>query len=71
MEGSARKLIGTLLLVLFICIYAFFAMSIAEGKLREVSGLWKFVFYVVAGFAWVIPAGFLITWMARGSRPKA
>jgi Protein of unknown function (DUF2842) len=68
MPERLRKLIGTIVLVAFVCLYALTAMTIAAAKLPGTSGLTQLVFYVLAGLAWVIPAGALIAWMVKPRR---
>ncbi len=68
MRQRARKLLGTILLVAFVCFYALVAMTVAAAKLPGTSGWTQFVYFVVAGLAWVIPAGALIYWMQRPDR---
>ena len=65
MPERLRKLIGTVVLVAFICLYALTAMTIAAAKLPGTSGLTQLVYFVVAGLAWVIPAGALVAWMVK------
>ena len=66
-----RKLVGSVVLVAFVCIYALTAMTIAAAKLPGTSGLTQLVYFTVAGLIWVIPAGALIAWMVkpRGRKP--
>ena len=58
-----RKLIGTVVLLVFLIVYALLAMLAAivvtGNKLAEV------LFFFVAGLAWVFPAGRLVSWMLR------
>jgi hypothetical protein len=70
MPEHLRKLIGTVMLVIFICFYALTAMTIAAAKLPGTSGLTQLVYFVVAGLAWVIPAGALIAWMVKPRAKK-
>ena len=70
MPERLRKLIGTVVLVAFICFYALTAMTIAAAKLPGTSGLTQLVYFVVAGLAWVIPAGALIAWMVKPRAKK-
>ena len=65
MPPRLRKLIGTVILVAFVSFYALTVMTLASAKLPGTNGLVQLVFYVVAGLLWVIPAAFLIKWMAR------
>jgi hypothetical protein len=68
MPERLRKLIGTIVLVAFVCLYALTAMTIAAAKLPGTSGLTQLAFYAVAGLAWIIPAGALIAWMVKPRR---
>ncbi len=65
MRQRARKFIGMILLVGFVIVYAFFAMAIASMTLPELSRPMQILYYVVAGFLWVLPCLPLITWMQR------
>jgi hypothetical protein len=70
MTMRTRKLVGTILLMLFLASYALVAALVAVVlQVRNASGLVELLFYVVAGLAWVIPAGLLIRWMHRPGRP--
>lgn len=60
-----RKLIGTVVLVIFVSVYALIVMTIAAAKLPGTSGLVQLLFYIVGGLLWVIPAAILIRWMSR------
>jgi len=65
MTIRTRKLIGTVLLLAFIALYALSAMLVAIILQVNASKVVELVFYVVAGLAWVIPAGLLVRWMQR------
>ncbi len=65
MHPRLRKLIGTVLLVTFVCVYALVVMTVAAAKLPGTSGLVQLAFYAVAGLIWVLPAGLLVRWMVR------
>jgi hypothetical protein len=65
MPPRLKKLVGTILLVVFISLYALTAMTIAAAKLPGTSGLTQLAFFVVAGTLWILPAGALIAWMQR------
>ena len=68
MPQRLRKLIGTIVLVLFVTIYALSAMTIAAAKLPGTSGWVQLGFYAIAGLAWVIPAAALVYWMQKPDR---
>jgi len=65
MHVRKRKLVGTVVLLLFLLAYALAVASIGAGRITEASPLVQLAYFVVAGLAWVVPAGLLIRWMAR------
>ena len=68
MPPRLRKLVGTIVLVAFVAIYALVAMTIGAAKLPGTSGWTQLGYFLVAGLVWVIPAGLLIRWMAKPDR---
>jgi hypothetical protein len=66
-----RKFIGTLGLLLLVCVWALLAMALAQSALTNTSGWIATLYYVIAGLGWVLPAMPLITWMSRPDTPKA
>ena len=60
-----RKLIGTVALLLFLTAYAFVAMLVAVALQMNASKWVEPVYYVIAGLAWVVPAGGIIWWMQK------
>lgn len=66
MTQRKRKLFGTIALLVFITLYALLALAVAVIlQVREVNHIFEVLYYVIAGLLWVIPAGFIITWMQR------
>ena len=68
MTMRTRKLVGTVLLLTFIFAYALAAMLVAVVLQVSESRVVEVLYYIVAGFAWVLPAGLLIRWMHRPDR---
>lgn len=66
-----RKLLGTIILLVFIVIYAFLAMMAAIVLQVQGSKLIEVIYYFVAGLAWLPPAAFVIWWMQRPDPPQA
>lgn len=64
MPVRLRKLIGTVLLVLLVIVYAIVATVFAVAQLAESSPLVQFSFFLFSGLLWVLPAMVLIKWMA-------
>ena len=65
MSARSRKLIGMVVLLIFLALYAWAAMMIGAGRLTLAPQWAQFAYFVTAGLAWVIPAGLLIRWMQR------
>lgn len=60
-----RKFIGTIVLLIFLMLYAFLVMTVAvSGHLPE-HGAVQFFYYLIAGIAWAFPARYLMNWMLR------
>mgnify|MGYP001765243810 CR=1 FL=1 len=66
MSRRLRKLIGTIIILLFVIIYALVVMALAQPILKGAGTLTQLAFYVVAGMAWILPIMPLIVWMERG-----
>ncbi|TIM15369.1 MAG: DUF2842 domain-containing protein [Mesorhizobium sp.] len=66
-----RKLIGTILLVALVIVYALVASIVAVAQLAE-SGPWAhFLFFLLSGMLWVLPAMGIIKWLIlEPPRPK-
>jgi len=65
MTMRTRKLVGTVVLLIFLAIYALLAMAAAVILQVNASKAVELAYYVVAGLAWVVPAGFIVSWMQR------
>ncbi len=65
LSPSTKKLIGTLLMLLWLVVYAMIAMGIGVRVLPHASGLVTFLYYALAGTLWIIPVGLLLPWMHR------
>ena len=65
MTQSHRKLIGTVVILIFVCVYALVAMALAQGRITEASNPVQTIAYIALGLAWVIPLLPLIRWMER------
>jgi len=59
-----RKLIGTLVLLVFLTLYSFLVMTIAVSHLPD-NGFIEFAYYLTAGVIWAFPMKYLIVWMVR------
>jgi len=68
MNMRMRKLIGTIVMLIFIVTYALFAMAVAEGRITEAPKLVQTLAYIVLGLIWIIPLMPLVRWMAKPDR---
>ncbi|MBZ9676721.1 DUF2842 domain-containing protein [Mesorhizobium sp. ES1-1] len=70
MSMRLKKLIGTFLLLALVVIYALVASIFAVARLSE-SGPWvHFLFFLLSGLLWVLPAMGIIKWLMLEQRPK-
>ena len=65
MHLRTRKLIGTIVLLVFLAVYATAAAVIGSGRITLAPQWAQFAFYFTVGLLWVIPAGLLVRWMQR------
>ncbi len=70
MPQRLRKLVGTVVLVVFISFYALTAMTVAAARLPGTSGWTQLAYFFVAGLLWVVPSLPLVSWMQRPDRPR-
>ena len=68
MSIRSRKLVGTVALLLLVCVWGLFAMALAQSVLTDINGFVAAIYYVVAGLGWVLPAMPLISWMSRPNK---
>lgn len=65
MPARLRKVLAAAALLVFVPVYALFAMAIAAAHLPGTSILVQTIYFAVAGLLWIFPAGVIITWMRR------
>ena len=58
-----RTLIGTIVILVFVCVYALVAMALAESRIVDAPKLVQTLAYIVLGIAWILPVMPLIRWM--------
>jgi Protein of unknown function (DUF2842) len=71
MSPRIKKLIGAVLILLWIPVYAFFAMGVAVHVLPHANGVTAFLFYAIAGLLWAVPIGLMFPWMFREPKSKS
>lgn len=65
MRPNGRKLVGTLMLLVLVVVYVVLARDLALIVLPNAGPVTQFLYYAVAGLAWVPLAGLIISWMHR------
>lgn len=65
MSPRLKKLIGTLLILIWLPIYALIAMGVAIRVLPGAAWYSAFAYYALAGMLWIVPVGLMFPWMHR------
>ncbi|QRE74682.1 DUF2842 domain-containing protein [Methylobacterium aquaticum] len=71
MRRRTRSLVGTIVMIAFVLIYAPLAMALADSRIAQTPPLVQSVLYAILGLAWIIPLMPLIRWMERPDRDPA
>lgn len=65
MSQAARNIIGALVMLVLMGLYALLATTYAAANLAE-SGTWvHLVYFFFTGLLWILPAMFIIKWMIK------
>lgn len=65
MKRRTRKLVGTIIMLVYALVYALIAMALADSRISQEGFMIKTIFYIIIGLAWIIPLMPLIRWMER------
>lgn len=68
MNPRIKKLIGALIMLVFVVLYIFIIAGIAPRILMHANKVGELAFYIIAGVAWALPLFPLVKWME--SKPK-
>lgn len=68
MSPHLKKLIGTLLTLVWLLVYCGIAMGIGVRLLPYAGTAVRVLYYALAGTLWIIPVGLLLPWMYREPR---
>lgn len=71
MSQRTRKLIGTVVIIVFVMIYGPIAMALAESRIMELPGIVQAIAFMVLGLAWVLPVMPVIKWMQKPDADSA
>ncbi|BDA84089.1 hypothetical protein Sa4125_16310 [Aureimonas sp. SA4125] len=63
MSIRMKKLIGTVVMIILVSLYAIFATAYASLYLANAGGWTHLAFFSLTGLLWVVPAMLLIRWM--------
>jgi hypothetical protein len=70
MSIRLKKLLGTVLLVALVVIYAMVATTVAVAQLAEAGPLAHLAFFVITGVLWLLPAMGIIRWLMLPPKPR-
>ena len=62
-----KKLIGTILIPIWLIFFMVIISIIAELIIPTLNGFMIFLFYFISGIIWIIPLLPIITWMQKGN----
>jgi len=65
MTPHTKKLIGTILMLVWLVIYALVVSALAVRILPHAAWYVSLLFYVIAGLFWIVPIGLALPWMYR------
>ena len=68
MPRRLRTLVGTITILVFVCVYALVAIAIADSRIVHAPKLVQTLAYCVLGTIWILPLMPLIRWMEGGRR---
>lgn len=65
MQPTVKKLIVALITLIWLPVYALLALAVGIRVLPHASGIVQFLYYLIAGMAWIVPIGLMLPWMSR------
>ena len=68
MTPHTKKLIGTIVILIWVPIYALLAMRVGISVLEGANPWVELLYYAIAGTAWIVPIGLMLPWMTRQPR---
>jgi hypothetical protein len=70
MSIRTRKFLGAIALLLLAFVWSMIGMVMAQFPLIANSGALQWVYYIVVGMGWVLPAMPIVSWMLRPDAPQ-
>ncbi len=68
MTSHFKKLIGTIVTLVWVPVYALLAMGVGRHVLPHANGFVAFLYYAIAGTLWIVPIGLMLPWMYRETK---
>ena len=65
MSPRIKKLIGTLVMLIWLPFYTLIAMGIGVHILPHAPWYVSLLYYALAGTLWIVPIGLMLPWMNR------
>ena len=65
MSPRTKKLIGAIVILLWLPVYSLAAMGVGAHVLPHAHWLIALLYYALAGTLWIIPIGLMLPWMHR------
>jgi len=70
MSPRFKKLIGAIVMLVWLVVYALLVMGVARHVLPHAAWYGAFLFYALAGTLWAIPIGAMFPWMVREPKTR-
>ena len=71
MTPRIKKLIGTVIILVWLVVYAILAAGFGRLILPHAGQIGALAYYAVAGLLWAVPIGLLLPWMYREPRAQS
>ena len=70
MPPRLRKLIGTVLIIILVLVYALVATTVAAATLGQSPWYIHLLYFTVTGLLCILPAMLIIKWMEKPGKPR-
>lgn len=68
MPPRLRKLVGTVLIIVLVIVYALVATTVASATLGQSPWWIHLLYFLFTGLFWILPAMLIIKWMEKPGR---
>lgn len=65
MRQRLKRLVGSLILLALVIVYALVATTVAVAQLGESSPWVHLAYFAITGLLWILPAMWVIKWMLK------